>query len=169
MKRSLFIACVAFSISFSSIAQLAVTADYSKQILTINGTPFTNQSTLADYEKVLGKAERVEKIGGKDKIFAYDASGISLSLKAGTNVVQEIFITYVSDGDRKVARGKFAGTIKVNGGVVEETTKSDDVAKTTGLDMKTIMPGYFIAQSQSMFFMIYYKDGKLSQLGFSFE
>jgi hypothetical protein len=145
-----------------------VNADFVKNVIQINGVSFTNTSTLADYEKVLGKAERVEKVAGKDKYYAYDALGLSLVLKANTNLVQEVYVTYVFDGDRKVAKGTYQGKLLVNSTNISTKTSHDEISKITKLDLKMVMKGLYMGQGKGLALMVYYPEATIAQLAFSF-
>lgn len=149
-------------------AQINVNADFTKQEIVINGVAFTKSATLEDYEKVLGKAERIEKIGGKDKIFAYDKSGISLSLKANTNIVQEVYITYIYDNDKKVAKERFAGSLSLNGKAITDKTAKDEVAKLSGLDLKAAMTGLYMGRGKELSLTVYYPETSIGQIAISF-
>lgn len=145
-----------------------VNGDFSKGIVLINGTSFTKKSTLEDYEKVLGKAERIEKIGGKDKIFAYDKLGIALSLETNTTTVQEIYITYIFDGDKKVAKETFAGSLAINGETITNQTTHEQIGKLASVELVTVMKGFYIGKGKDLNLIVYYPEATIGQFGFSF-
>lgn len=146
----------------------SVNGDFSKGIVVINGTSFTKKSPLEEYEKVLGKAERIEKVGGKDKIFAYDKLGISLSLETNTTTVQEIFITYIFDGDKKVAKETFTGALAINGESITTQTTHEQLAKLAGVDLITVMKGFYMGKGKTLNLAVYYPEATMGQFGFSF-
>ncbi|MBL0745013.1 DUF7738 domain-containing protein [Chryseolinea lacunae] len=168
MKKFLLSLLVLVCVGTVASAQINLNADFTKQEIVINGVAFTKASTLEDYEKVLGKAERIEKIGGKDKIFAYDKSGISLSLKTNTNVVQEVYITYIYDNDKKVAKERFAGSLSLNGKTITDKTVKDDVAKLSGLDLKAAMTGLYLGRGKELSLTVYYPEATIGQIAVSF-
>ena len=121
MKKSVLLSVALFLLlQINTAAQTAVSVngDFKNGAVVINGVSFTKKSTLEEYEKVLGKAERIERIGNKDKIFAYDKLGIALSLENNSTRVEEIYITYIFDGDKKVAKEAFTGIIASKGWVM---------------------------------------------------
>lgn len=149
-------------------ASLSVNGDFDNEAVVINNTAFTKKSTIEDYEKILGKAERIEKIAGKDKIFAYDKWGISLSLETNTNLIQEIYITYVYDGDKKVAKEKFTGTLALNGETITQETTSEQIGKMSGLTLVSVMKGLYMGKGKAISLIVYYPDTAMGQFGFSF-
>lgn len=160
--------CFFVQINVNAQTSLIVNGDFKKEVVVINNVPFSKKSTIDEYEKVLGKAERVEKIGGKDKIFAYDKLGISLSLLTNTTIVQEIYITYIFDGDKKVAKETFSGTLAINGEPVSSETTSEQVGKLAGINLKPIMKGLYMSKEGTINLIVYYPESKLGQFGFSF-
>lgn len=168
MKKLFLSLLVLVCICTATFAQINVNADFIKQEIVINNVTLTKNSTLADYEKILGKAERVEKIGGKDKIFAYDKSGISLSLKVNTNIVQEIYITYIYDNDKKVAKERFTGSLSFNGTTITDKTGKDEVAKNSGLDLKAAMTGLYLGRGKELSLTVYYPETTIGQIALSF-
>ena len=134
----------------------------------INNVSFAKKSTIEEYEKVLGKAERVEKIGGKDKIFAYDKLGIALSLETNTTTVQEIYITYIFHGDKKVAKETFNGTLAINGETLTTQTTSEQIAKLAGTSLVPVMKGFYMSKGGALNLIVYYPESTIGQFGFSF-
>jgi hypothetical protein len=157
-----------FQINVNAQTSLNVNGDFKKEVVVINTVPFTKKSTIEDYEKVLGKAERVEKIGGKDKIFAYDKLGISLLLETNKTTVQEIYITYIFDGDKKVAKGTFSGTLAINGEPVSTQTTSEQIGKLAGINLVSIMKGLYMGKGGTINLIVYYPESTLGQFGFNF-
>ncbi len=170
IKSILFSVVMFFFIQINVNAQtsLNVNGDFKKEVVVINNVPFTKKSTIDEYEKVLGKAERVEKIGGKDKIFAYDKLGISLSLETNTTTVQEIYITYIFDGDKKVAKETFSGTLAINGEPVSSQVTSEQIGKLAGINLVSIMKGLYMSKGGTINLIVYYPESRLGQFGFSF-
>lgn len=171
MTRSiLFSFAIFFFLQLTVNAQTSpsVNGDFKKGVVVINNVMFTQKSTIEEYEKVLGKAERVEKIGGKDKIFAYDKAGISLSLAANTTTVQEIYITYVFDGDKKVAKETFTGTLSINGEPINTQSTSEQIGKLSGVDLISVMKGFYMSKGGALNLIVYYPETTLGQFGFSF-
>src|SRR6188768_3128961 len=141
----------------------SVNGDFSKGTVVINGVPFTKKSTIEEYEKVLGKAERIEKYAGKDKFFAYDKLGLSLSLEINTTTVQEIYITYIFDGDKKVAKETFTGVLAVNGESITTGTTHEQIGKLAGVDLVTVMKGFYMGKGQVLNLVVYYPESTLGQ------
>jgi hypothetical protein len=156
---------------FCAHAQTApvVNADFTKGVLIINNTTFTGNSTVEDYQKVLGKGDRLEKKAGADKVFAYDSMGIALSLKTNTNIVQEVHITYIFDGDKNVAKGAFKGSLSINGTPVTNATTTEQIATQSGLELRTAMKGLYLAKGKLMNLVVYYSESTIAQIGFGFN
>ncbi|MBA4057204.1 MAG: hypothetical protein C0490_21000 [Marivirga sp.] len=171
MIKSILFSVVMFLFLFISVSAQtspSVNGDFKKGVVIINDMPFTKKSTIEEYEKVLGKAERIEKIGGKDKIFAYDKLGISLSLEANTTTVQEIYITYVFDGDKKVAKETFTGTLAINGDPLSTLTTHEQIGKLAGVNLVAIMKGLYMSKGGTLNLIVYYPESTMGQFGFSF-
>lgn len=171
MTRSiLFSVTMFFLLQLNANAQTSpgVNGDFKKGVVIINEVPFTKRSSIEEYEKVLGKAERIEKVGGKDKIFAYDKLGIALSLEANTTTVQEIYITYIFDGDKKVAKETFTGTLAINGEPLDIQTTKEQIEKVAGVELVSIMKGFYMSKGGALNLIVYYPQSTIGQFGFSF-
>lgn len=171
MKKILLIAFSFITMSLSVFAQdtLKINSDFTSESLTINNTTFTKKSTLADYEKVLGKADRIEKVAGKDKFFVYDKLGISIILNTNTNIIDNVIIAYIFDDDRKVAKESFKGTLAINGTTITNQTMYEEIEKLSTIKLLKIMTGFYIGKGKIMHLMVYYIEKNLGQLTFSFE
>jgi hypothetical protein len=156
---------------FAQTTPLRIDSNVDKGSITINTTTFHAKSTLEAYEKVLGKATRIEKVAGKDKIFAYDALGIALSLKANTNLVQEVYLTYFDDGDKRTARSTYSGTLQINGKVINTTDDHEKIMHLAGIQQVMDMDNLYMGKNntQSFILMLYYPETTLGQVGFSFQ
>ena len=154
--------------SVNAQTSLNVNSDFTKNAVIINGVTFTKKSTLEEYEKVLGKAERIEKYAGKDKFFAYDKLGIAFSLEINTTTVQEIYITYISDDDKKFAKGAFTGTLAINGQTITTQTTHEEIGKLSGAELVTVMKGFYIGKGKGLNLVAYYPESTLGQFALSF-
>jgi hypothetical protein len=175
MKRYLLLSCLAFLlVQFTLHAQspLKVNVDLVKNAITIGNVLFTEGSTIEDYEKLLGKADRIEQKKGMDQYFVYDKLGISLSLlDDDSGIVSEIFFTYLYDGDIKIAKEAYKGTLSVNSQVVSGRTTHKEMAKLTKVELVEVMNGYFITPKRTLNILMYYPEGsykELKQYAFSF-
>ena len=172
MTKSILFSLLIFlllQVSLKAQTLPSVNGDFDKNVLVINNVTFDKNSTIEDYEKVLGKAERIEKIAGKDKIFAYDKLGIALNLKANTNIVQEIYITYIFDGDKKVAKETFQGTLSINGKAINTQTTSEQLGKQANTELITAMKGLYMSKGKTLNLVVYYPESTIGQFGFSFS
>ena len=147
---------------------ITINIDVANGTLVINSTSFGLNSTREEYEKVLGKPERIEKVIDKDKILAYDKAGISLALQTGTNKVQEVYITYIADDDKKAATGTFKGNLEMNGKPVTTQTTAKEIEKLVAQKMETSMPSLFTCKNKGMILLLYYPEKTMGQLGVSF-
>ncbi|WP_224999456.1 hypothetical protein [Cesiribacter sp. SM1] len=175
MKRYFLLLCLAIMLGqFSARAQapLKVNVDLVKSTITIGNVLFTASSTIEDYEKLLGKADRIEQKRGIDQYFVYDKLGISLSLlDDDSGIVSEIFFTYLYDGDIKIAKEVYKGTLAVNNQVVSGRTTHQEMAKLAKIELVEVMNGYFITPKRSLNILMYYPEGsykELKQYAFSF-
>ncbi|MCZ8214920.1 MAG: hypothetical protein O9262_01710 [Cyclobacteriaceae bacterium] len=172
MTKSILISVVLFffsQINTNAQTSLNINSDFKKGVVIINDVAFTKKSSIEDYEKVLGKAERIEKVGGKEKIFAYDKLGISLSLEANTTTVQEIYITYIFDGDKKVAKEAFTGNLAINSEPLTTQTTSEQIGKLAGISLLPVMKGLYMSKGGTINLIVYYPESTLGQFGFSFS
>lgn len=164
-----FLILLLFHVHVNAQTSPSVNVDVVKNVIIINNVTFTKTSSIADYEKVLGKAERIEKIAGKDKIFAYDKLGISFSLKTNTDIVQEVYITYVYDGDKKVAKEEFKGQLSINGKEINNKTTADEISKESKIDLVMSMKGLYMGKGKALLLIAYYPETTLGQFGVSFQ
>ena len=162
-------------VQFTAKAQItpSVHIDLFANTITINGIQFTRNSTIDDYEKHLGKPDRIEQKRGVDQYFAYDKLGISLSLAKDSEVVNEIFFTYLNDGDRKVASEAYKGVLKVNDKVVQPQTSQKEMSKLMKAEFVEVMNGYFISPTKPLSILLYYPEGtpytSMKQFGIRFS
>ncbi|AHM61974.1 hypothetical protein D770_18615 [Flammeovirgaceae bacterium 311] len=175
MKKKLLLLCLALLfVPYISNAQspLRVSVDLVKNTITIGETVFTGSSTIEDYEELLGKAERIELKKGVDQYFVYDKLGISLSLlDDDSGIVNELFFTYQYDGDIKIAREAYKGTLAVNNQVVSALTTHKEMGKLAKIELVEVMNGYFITPKRMLNILMYYPEGsykELKQYAFSF-
>lgn len=141
--------------------------------IAINETVFAEGSTLEDYEKVLGRPARIMQKRGADQYFAYDELGIALSVKEETYVVNQLYLTYLYDGDAKVAREVFKGSLTVNEVPVDASISAQAMSKLAGVALVEVMNGYFLTPKRPLNLMLYYpQEGSftsLKQLGLTFS
>ncbi len=146
-----------------------INGDFKKGAIIINNTTFTKTSTIADYEKILGKPERIEKIAGQDRVFAYDKLGISFMINPVTKGVENINITYIYDGDKKVAKESFKGKLSINSQEINTQTTHEEIGKLVNTTLLKVMKGYYFSKREQMNLVIYYPETTLGQISFSFE
>lgn len=181
MKKSLLLLCLLFAaFQFKANAQAALgqgglrlNVDLPTQTVTINDVAFTASSTLGEYEKHLGRADRIEQKRGVDQYFAYDALGISLSIDDETEVVNEIYITYSNDGDIKLAKQAYSGVLTVNNQKVGAQIVPKEMSKLVKLEFVELMNGYFASPMKELSLLLYYPEGApyktLKQFGVRFS
>lgn len=159
MKNTFLLCCLLlliFQLNAFAQTSLRLNVDLVKNTITINDSLFTNNSTIDDYERVLGKADRIEQKKGVDQYFAYDKLGISLSLQKDSDVVNEIFITYLYDGDRKIAKEVYKGVLIVNQKVVNAQITSIEMSKLVSINLEEVMNGYFITPKRALNLLLHY-------------
>lgn len=175
MKKSVVLLCLFmlfFQFNIQAQSPLNVKIDLVKNTITIDDVTFTNTSTIEDYEELLGSATRIVSKRGMDQYFAYDKLGIMLSLQKDSDVVGEIFFTYLNDGDGKVAKETYQGTVSVNNQVVHSKTTLKEMSKLTKANLVEVMNGYYITPKRPLNVLMFFPEGggnkELKQLAFSF-
>lgn len=176
MKKLFVLVCLCVLIfqadSFAQ-KQHRINIDMVKNIISINGVLFTDSSTIEDYERLLGRAERIVQKRGADQFYAYDKLGISLSLQEETLIVNEIFITYLQDGDEKAAKEVYQGVLMVNEQPVNGQTAYDKVSKLARVELVEVMNGYFITPKRPLNLLLHYPQDmpytNLKKLGLNFS
>ncbi|MGZ5245341.1 MAG: DUF7738 domain-containing protein, partial [Bacteroidia bacterium] len=113
--------------------------------------------------------ERIEKIAGQDRVFAYDKLGISLMLNPITKAVENINITYIFDGDKKVAKESFIGKLSINSQEITTQTTHEQIGKLVNTTLLKVMKGYYMSKRELMNLVLYYPETTLGQISFSFE
>lgn len=160
--------------SFTAGAQTPprVNIDLAKKTISINDILFTRNSTIDEYEKHLGKPDRIEQKRGVDQYFAYDKLGISLSIDDETELVNEIYINYSHDGNRKIAKEAYKGVLTVNNQAVGAQITHKEMSKLVKLDFVELMNGYFVSPMNELSLLLYYPEGApyktLKQFGVRF-
>lgn len=160
MKSPYLLACL-FLLIFQGTAtaqkQHRIQVDMVKNIITINSVQFTDSSTIMEYERLLGRAERIIQKRGADQFYAYDKLGIALSLREDTEIVNEIYITYsANDGDGRAAKEVFRGELAVNNQPVDGMVARDKLSKHAKVDLVEVMNGYFITPKRALNLLLYY-------------
>ena len=126
---------ILFQYSASGQKSTQIEVDWQHALISINGTKFDIHSTRADYRKVLGPADTVVQLAGKDKFLIYDKLGFALALKSGTDLVQIITLSYMYEsmpGYRKFAEEKFTGKLSISNTVIGDHTGCEVIEKATG-------------------------------------
>lgn len=142
-----------------------VSIDFAAGTVVIGNVAFNQTSTLEAYQKVLGKPDRVEKVGGVEKIYAYDQLGIALSLKKNAQTVEEIYITYLYDGDKKVAKQAYSGKLIMNGKEISIQLSPSELGKMTGISFTEAMTGLYMTRNQGLNVVVYYPENGKKALG----
>lgn len=176
MKRLPILSCLfllVFYLSAAAQKPVHIRVDMQANTIAINETVFTGNSTIDDYERVLGQAGRIVQKRGADQYFAYDQLGIALSVQEETYVVNQIYLTYLYDGDIKVAREVFKGSLTVNEVLVDEGISSQAMSKLAGVELVEVMNGYFLTPKRPLNLLLYYPQDRpytsLKQLGLTFS
>lgn len=176
MKYLPLLSCLfllAFPLYAAAQQPVHIRVDLKANTIAINGAVFTEGSSLDDYEKVLGQPARIMQKRGADQYFAYDQLGIALSVKEETYVVNQLYLTYLYDGDAKVAREVFKGSLTVNDVPVDANISTQAMSKLAGVELVEVMNGYFLTPKRPLNLMLYYPEESaytsLKQLGLTFS
>lgn len=178
MNKFLLLLCLfvfVFQLKAKAQAPVHISIDMAEKTLTINGTAFHAGSTIEEYEKHLGKPNRIELKKGVDQYFIYDDLGLAFSLEneEDSDVVSEVFITYQHDGDRRVAEKPYRGTIRINKKELKPAVSPKEMEKLVKLDFVEVMNGYFITPQNTISLLLYYPEKapytKLKQFGIRFS
>ncbi|WP_040396977.1 DUF7738 domain-containing protein [Cesiribacter andamanensis] len=145
----------------------------AKNTISINESTFTQYSTIEDYERLLGKADRILQKRGLDHYFAYDQLGIALVLKKDSDVVGEVLITYLNDGDGKIAKEAYRGMLLVNNQPVEPGLSPKEIGMRYKLELVEVMNGFFLTPMQQLNLLFYYPQDvphtRIKQFGVRFS
>jgi hypothetical protein len=126
----LFVACTpVFSQGVKSIS-----INVKKKEIKLDGATITEHSTVEEMIKALGKPTRVQTIGGKERFQCYDEQGIAFEIAPdGSGKILAMTITYQDDGDVKVAKGPYTGTLAIDSYTVTPGSTSDEMKDKTDL------------------------------------
>lgn len=176
MKRLLLITGLLLAVLHLRATEPApprIKVDLATSTISINDIVFTPLSTIEEYERHLGKADRILQKRGVDHYFAYDQLGIALSLKKDSDVVGELVITYLNDGDGKVARQVFGGLLQVNNHLLQPQTSPAEASTLFKVELVEVMNGYFLTPMQPLSLLFYYPQDvphtRLKQIGIRFS
>jgi len=159
---------IAFQINVMAQTPLIINGDFTKNTLVINNVSFTKTSTIEDYENVLGKADIIDKVAGRDKVFGYNKLGIMLILRYNANTVQEIYINYTYEEDKKEVKD-FKGKLSLNGIEVTDKSTLEEIAKNTGLKLEMPEKEFYIAKGKSLSLSFDYIDATIGVFLFTFD
>jgi hypothetical protein len=104
----------------------------SKQEILIAKHIVTSATTIEEITKLLGPAERIEKVGGVDRHYIYDKLGLSFD-GGKKGKVEAVMINYNHDGDKKAAKEKFTHTLMIDKLTATEKTTAENVKQNTNI------------------------------------
>jgi hypothetical protein len=175
--KSILLMAVAFFIAYPLLASdpnpPRIKVDLATNSVSINDIIFTPFSTIEEYERHLGKADRILQKRGVDHYFAYDQLGIALSLRKDSDIVSELVITYLNDGDGKIAKQVFGGLLQVNNHLLQPQTSPGEASHLFNVELVEVMNGYFLTPMQPLSLLFYYPQDvphtRLKQIGIRFS
>ncbi len=125
---------LSFQVNAQKVDSLVVNTNTNQIIL--NKHIITSTTTIDEVSAYFGKAQRVDMIDAKPRIYAYDLKGISFRTKASNpKVIETVFITYNLDDDKKAAKGIYKGYLSVNKFRIRPTSSGQKIGEETGIDM----------------------------------
>jgi hypothetical protein len=118
----------------------------------------------------LGKPERLHAVAGRERFYCYDNLGIAFEVTPDDNrKVLAMTVTYYPDGDKKVASGKYVGTVMIDDFKLKPETSVDDIKAETAIKEMVCMGSMCISDLKQplMGLMISYTDAKeVGQIAF---
>lgn len=117
-----------------------ITVNTITKKITIGNHIILSTTTIEQVKKMLGLPDRVEKLAGRERVFAYDRLGISFEIGRDTVVrtLTSLSITYNFDGDKKVSKHPFIGTLYIDTYLVTKTTNASDITANTAVKLNCL-------------------------------
>ncbi|MCC6370131.1 MAG: hypothetical protein IT236_03895 [Bacteroidia bacterium] len=154
----------------------AQNADTLKVFTQLNRVEFakniiTPKTTIDELIKMLGTPDRIEQSVGIDRHFIYDKLGLAFD-GGKIRMVEGISVTFNYDNDKKAAKNKFSGVLKMDDLIVKETTSGEDIKQKTFIKELTCIPGAFCASNPKLPHMVLMmglnSSSKITNLVFGF-
>ncbi|MDZ4759436.1 MAG: hypothetical protein SGJ10_15025 [Bacteroidota bacterium] len=140
--KHIYIILSSILFSFNLFAQQkdTITVNSSTKKITIGKHIILSTTTIEQVKKMLGKPDRIEKLVGKERVFVYDKLGFSFEIGRDTTVrtLTSFAITYNFDGDRKVSKNIYIGTLILDKYHITKKTTAQDINTNTSLKLDCV-------------------------------
>lgn len=139
--------------------------------IKINNIEITNKTSKAEILSLLGEPNRIKKnILDVEQNLIYDSLGLSIELNKETHLVEAVIVNYNWDNDEKMAKLPYIGTLKIDGYLITDLVKTNDLKKETSFK-EIICMGEMLCMTKPgkdvSLIIGYNNDKKLTQIGFS--
>ncbi len=135
------------SIDAGEVVRKYVAVEVRQGAVFVEGTRVTEESTLADYEALLGKADRVTNL--KNTIHTYDALGIQLYQAPDAKTIHSISLDFAGRQFKFSPKETFRGVLIVDDQVLRGDFPRAGIQKIASLkyDPSKNPPGFGVARS----------------------
>jgi hypothetical protein len=169
-------------ITISIIAFLAMQMNYAQdsskivslsQSIVISSYQIAADSTIKSVVSHFGKPDRIEKVGGMDRMYVYDQLGFSFDAGQTGIKVEAVIFNFNWDNDKKCAKSAYAGVLLLDGYELSESTTSEEIrTHTDKKDIKCL--GELLCMSNPTneglaFMMGFSAEKKVTQFTFAFK
>jgi len=112
----------------------------STKKITIGKHIILSTTTIEQIKKMFGAPDRVEKLVGRERVFAYDRLGFSVELARDTNIrtITSFALTYNFDGDKKVSKHIYGGVLLLDKYHITKATTGADINKNTSIKLNCL-------------------------------
>ncbi len=134
LKLPIILISILFSTNIFAHQFDTITVNTTTKKITVGKHIILSSTTIDRIKKMFGEPDRVEKLAGRERVYAYDRFGFSIEIGRDTAVktIVSFSITYNFDGDKKVSKNKYSGVLILdNYHITNKTTGADIIAKTT--------------------------------------
>ncbi len=143
MKHTnIYIILISIFLSSNIYAQQADTikVNTATKKITIGKRVINGTTTIEQIKKMFGNPDRVEKLAGKVRVFAYDRLGFSVELGRDTTVrtITSFAITYNFDGDKKVSKNRYNGVLLLDKYPITKSTSGSDINTNTAIKLNCL-------------------------------
>ena len=141
-----------------------------ESVLSYNNSVINLNTSFEDISKYLGEPTSEKTIPNGDIQYIYESLGMSISVNA-ENKVNFVGFNYNWDGDTRFPETSFKGSLSVGNYTVSKASKPEDFEKIKGVKLKCPIPIICISENENSKskVLIGFKNGDISQIGFTFE
>ncbi len=117
-----------------------ITVNTATKKITVGKHIILPTTTIEKVKKMFGAPDRIEKLAGRERVFAYDRYGFSVEIGRDTAVrtLSSFAVTYNFDGDKKVSKNVYTGVLLLDHYHIVKATTGEAINKNTTIKLNCL-------------------------------